>query len=388
MLLRIYVVKMLFFYQTILLFLAISTAQSEPKAKLIIHAMDEAISNHVAWDDWTKWSNLMEQFFTEDMVYDTNYFDGTNQYMGNGTGIRSWWDREHIPINEAFDNETFNQIIFASEEDTATTTTYAIAPWTKGPFLGVQAPNKVVRYRIFDFYKLRGDKICYNWMILDSVHLLYEAGFDVLPRNHNPLDQGWVRPPKAMDGIPAPLSRTVNPRDSIIAKQLALQALNDDLLKSGVPSNLWTKDMTWYGSHGFGVAENIDEYSKYFLEPISTAFANRSINLDLMVCEGHYCGAHGYLIGKYTNSFLGEKASNTFIKLRFGLHWHVDTKGGKIVEGYGIFDLPAFFIQSGVDLFKRAQEESITHQHEFRGKVVKYYAPCRMGIFGQILCPM
>ena len=31
----------------------------------------------------------------------------------------------------------------------------------------------------------------------------------------------------------------------------------------------------------------------------------------------------------------------------------------KIIEGYGIFDLPAFFIQSGVDLFKRAQEDSI-----------------------------
>ena len=58
----------------------------------------------------------------------------------------------------------------------------------------------------------------YNWMILDSVHLLYEAGFDVLPNNINPLKQGWVRPPNAMDGIPAPLSITVNPEDTIISK--------------------------------------------------------------------------------------------------------------------------------------------------------------------------
>ena len=55
-------------------------------------------------------------------------------------------------------------------------------------------------------------------MILDSVHLLYEAGFDVLPNNINPLKQGWVRPPNAMDGIPAPLSITVNPEDTIISK--------------------------------------------------------------------------------------------------------------------------------------------------------------------------
>ena len=196
-------------------------------------------------------------------------------------------------------------------------------------------------------------------MMLDTVHLLFEAGFDVLPRNDNPLQQGWVRPPKAMDGIPAPISCTVNPRDSVIAKQLALQALNDDLLKSKGPSSLWVQDMTWYGSHGFGVAEDVDDYSKYFVEPISSAFANRSIDLDLIVCEGAYCGAHGYLMGNYTDSFLGEKASNTLTKLRFGLHWHVDTKRRKIIEGYGIFDLPAFFIQSGVDLFKRAQEDSI-----------------------------
>ena len=55
-------------------------------------------------------------------------------------------------------------------------------------------------------------------MILDSVHLLYEAGFNVLPNNINPLKQGWVRPPNAMDGIPAPWSPTVNPEDTIISK--------------------------------------------------------------------------------------------------------------------------------------------------------------------------
>ena len=71
----------------------------------------------------------------------------------------SWWLREHIPINEAFDNQTFTQIIFAAEDDTATHTTYAIAPWTKGPFIGLNPPQKVVRYRIFDFYQLKNGKI-------------------------------------------------------------------------------------------------------------------------------------------------------------------------------------------------------------------------------------
>ena len=112
--------------------LSLHLALADPKAKEVIREMDEAIKDHVAWDDWEQWGSIMAQFFTEDMIYDTNYYDGADTFMGNGTGIRSWYDREHIPINEAFDNQTFHQMIFAAEEDFATTTTYAIAPWTKG----------------------------------------------------------------------------------------------------------------------------------------------------------------------------------------------------------------------------------------------------------------
>ena len=54
-----------------------SGAIREPTAKKVIRAMDKAISDHVAWNDWPKWSSIMAEYFTEDMVYDTNYFDGS-----------------------------------------------------------------------------------------------------------------------------------------------------------------------------------------------------------------------------------------------------------------------------------------------------------------------
>ena len=66
-------------------------------------------------------------------------------------------------------------------------------------------------------------------MILDAVHLLFEAGYNVLPNNLNPLKQGWVRPPNAMDGIPAPLSVTVNPKDSIISKVKLLKSMGSSM---------------------------------------------------------------------------------------------------------------------------------------------------------------
>lgn len=63
---------------------------------------------------------------------------------------------------------------------------------------------------------------------------------------------------------------------------------------------------------------------------------------------------------KVCNSiFLGEDPSNKETRLRFGLHWHIDVIRGKVIEGYGIFDLPGFFIQSGINLFERAREDNV-----------------------------
>ena len=74
-------------------------------------------------------------------------------------------------------------MIFASEETTATTTTYANSQW-KGPFCTVEPSSEMmaVTMRIFDFYLMRGDKIFYNWMIIDTVDLMLQAGVRALPK--------------------------------------------------------------------------------------------------------------------------------------------------------------------------------------------------------------
>ena len=81
---------------------------ADPLAKEVIRAMDEVISDHVEWDNFEAWTEIMAKYFTADMIYDTNWSpDGT---MNNSTGIQEWWDHEHIPYNLAFDNATFNQV--------------------------------------------------------------------------------------------------------------------------------------------------------------------------------------------------------------------------------------------------------------------------------------
>ena len=88
--------------------LLLATSQGDPLAKEVIRAMDEVIADHVEWDNWDKWSEIMAEYFTEDMIYDTNW--SPDNTMNNSTGIQAWWDAEHIPYNLAFDNTTFNQV--------------------------------------------------------------------------------------------------------------------------------------------------------------------------------------------------------------------------------------------------------------------------------------
>ena len=68
----------------------------EPYPKIVIRAMDIDISNHIAWDNWEKWNKCMSKYFTQDMIYDTNYFDGTNNVMGNGTGLKRYIEDQYI----------------------------------------------------------------------------------------------------------------------------------------------------------------------------------------------------------------------------------------------------------------------------------------------------
>ena len=99
---------------------------------------------------------------------------------------------------------------------------------------------------------------------------------------------------------------------------IALKALRHDLLSSeNVASPLWREDMTWYGSHGFGVSQDVRSYYKYFVQVIQTAFSDRNIQLDVIVCEGKICGAHGYLIANFTHSFLGNCYADYVTKTGF-----------------------------------------------------------------------
>ena len=129
--------------------------------------------------------------------------------------------------------------------------------------------------------------------------------------------------------------------------------------------------MTFYGPSGLGLARGYDEYASHVLGSVWSAFERRRFEVDVIACEGAFCGAHGQLVADHVGCYLGEwpqqqdhkadgdrggdgdAVSNEMaartIRMRLGLHWHV--VDGKVLDGYMMHDAPSLFRDAfGIDL--------------------------------------
>merc|ERR1719154_146584 len=250
-------------------------------------------------------------------------------------------------------------MIGVGEEFTSSILWYAKSTWIGdlGTVPGSQHVGQEVTIWDLDFYQIddSGTRIAYNWCLIDFIDLMRQIGYQVLPKPA--LREGFMLPPSAMDGIPAPISRLVSPQDTEVSKAIIQALLLEDFLTGESPSPLWADDMVWYGGAGFGMATSRKEYDEHVLGPLRAGLSRRELHLDILHCEGVYCGAHGYIAGLHTGEWLGEQATNLPLNLRVALHWRVDLTLGVAKECWAMFDIPAAFNMIGVDLFSRMDED-------------------------------
>ena len=168
-------------------------------------------------------------------------------------------------------------------------------------------------------------------------------------------DDGFFLPPRALDGQPAPTSEATPPQLAQSSRAVAEVLVHADWgsgERGDATRRLWDTEMSFYGPVGVGLAVGRAAYEAHVLGPLHAALADRRFEVDVLSCEGNYCGAHGYIHGRHIGCFLGQPATHRAIKLRAGMHWHVIN--GKAVEGWAIFDFPMLFKEAfGVDLFAR-----------------------------------
>jgi len=326
-----------------------------PRSKCIVDEMAGVLEKHI--EDLEDWCEAMKDYWTEDMVYDSNWTP--NQDFGNSTGLEEWFYREHIPFIHTFPNTSFTTFIWIGGEDTASLLAYGKARWRGdlGTVPGSQHTDLVATIWDLDFYRINDEQeaISYNWCLIDFVDLMLQVGYQVLPKPS--LREGFMLPPSAMDGIPAPVSRLVSPQDTQMSLEMVSALLQEDFVTGDGPSAWWADDMVWYGGAGFGMATSKDEYETNILAPLRAGLSMRELHLDILHCEGVYCGAHGYIISQHTGEWLGEQATHLPLHLRLALHWRIDLEQGVARECWAMFDLPAAFDMIGVDLFARMDDD-------------------------------
>merc|ERR1712002_1422792 len=271
------------------------------RSKCITAGMNNIITDHVAWDDWEAWYEVMKDFWIGE--------EYTSSYL---------WYAKSVWIGDL------------------------------GTVPGSQYVGQQVTIWDLDFYQIdeeSGTKISYNWCLIDFVDLMRQLGYQVLPKPS--LREGFMLPPRAMDGIPAPITRLVNPEDTIISKMIIQELLEEDFVTGTKPSDRWEDDMVWYGVAGFGMGTSKAEYEEHILGPLRTGLSSRSVAIDILNCEGAYCGAHGYLQALHTGTWLGEQPTGLPIHIRLAIHWRIDTERETVPECWAMFDLPAAFNMIG-----------------------------------------
>jgi len=336
-------------------------ALGTPRSKCIVEAMDGVLEKHI--EDLEQWVEEMSPYWTENMIYDSNWTP--NGDFGNSSSLEEWYYSEHIPYIHAFENVSYATIIWIGNDNSASLIAYGKSRWRGdlGTIPGQDHAGVEVTIWDLDFYRIDDaeDAISYNWCLIDFVDLMRQLGYQVLPKPA--LNEGLMFPPAAMDGIPAPVSRLVSSVDTQISLDLVSALLYDDFVLGDVPSPIWAEDMVWYGGAGFGMATSKDEYEEHMLGPLRAGLSQRELQLDMLLCEGVYCGAHGYLAAMHTGQWLGEQPTGLPIRLRFALHWRVDPAHTMVRECWAMFDLPAAFNMIGVNLFARMDENHyIGHQ--------------------------
>jgi len=339
--------------------LLVSVLAELPKSKQVIEGMAVIIRGHIQWNNWPVWSRSMRPFFEANFTYDFIY------PLPKTRGIRDWYHGEHLQYNFAFPNFKSSNFLLLGTNDSASLQSYHTVRW-KGDFVGIPAPPgaPLIKIKDLDFYIFRDRQIHYNWCMVDLVGILQQGGYQVLPPAPLPNGIDYL-PPRAMDGIPSPDSNFVDPSAAALAMVPFQGMLQEDLVEQSIAARWWMEDLLWCGPAGIGDAKSIGQYVTHFLKPLHEAFSSPRLEMDSLVCEGQYCGAHFHLLAKHTGTWLGQPATGRLVSLRFGIHARinlgemVDGCGtcGKIIDSWAQLDIVKAFAQMGVDLLARARAQ-------------------------------
>ena len=109
----------------------------------------------------------------------------------------------------------------------------------------------------------------------------------------------------------------------------------------------WHDDMVWHRPPGFGDIHGIENFKYKVLKPFYEAFPDYHVKNDIVVAEGQWISATGFLTGTHSGTYLGVEPTGKSIKMQFSDFWTI--KDGKFLDNYVMVDNHGVFEQMGLN---------------------------------------
>lgn len=137
---------------------------STEKSKELIARMYQAMNENRV--------GVMAEFWTEDMVWHGPAGIGVMH------GVEEFEAKVRQPMIQAIPDKVGEDQIRIAEGDYVAATGYQKATHT-GDWLGIPASGKQIELRYMDFWRVEGDKLAENWVLIDIFGFLEQVGYDV-----------------------------------------------------------------------------------------------------------------------------------------------------------------------------------------------------------------
>lgn len=335
------------------------------------------------WDFWQKLNYATDEtargVIEAAMHKDVNW-NGPhpiNHLGGVDAVIADYW----LPLLKSFPDIKRKPYIFmggfSGEEEWVSGVGYLTGTFTKD-WLGIPATGEKTNIHFGQFYVMREGKIAEGYVIYDLLHVMRQAGFQVLPPARGG-DGGKVPGPKAGDGI---LLTEQDQLETRKTRQI-VQAMGGGLgryVRSRDGSNMntmeqehyWHPQMHWYGPSGIGACLSLEEFQDFHQRPWLRGFGDRDhydpgngrmigLGGDDFLAEGLYSslGIWDVPFSKHHGEYQGVPATGKLMTLR-DFDWY-RRDGNALIENWVPIDIVDLFKQMGVDLF-----DKLRHQVEQR----------------------
>ena len=276
-----------------------------------------------------------------------------NQLAGPGAFADQAW----APLMQAFpDLERRDDILIAAEwlgHDWVCATGHYAGTFARD-YLDIPATGALARLRYGEFYRLENGLIAEAYIQWDLLGLMQQAGVNPLPPDagialFSPAPARFGADP---DRVHREEGRTTQ---ALVEAMIAgLGTFDGKSLDSMGMERFWHPQMMWYGPGGIGANRGIKGFQDFHQRPFLVAFPDRKGGAHkARLGDGAFFATTGWpsVTATHAGPYLGTPATGRRIGMRVMDWWRAED--GLLRENWVFIDLPALFLQMGVDLFAR-----------------------------------